>query len=59
MVRNLAVEAEDKLGTIEAAAKIASGSHHPRTFVGIIGVNPQYRWLDLAVAFNLWKTTIW
>ena len=40
MVRNVYEEAENKIRTIKAAVKPASGGRHPSTFMGMIGENP-------------------
>ena len=41
MVRNVAVESENKTIKIKAVVQPASGSQHPRTFIGVLGGNPQ------------------
>ena len=53
MVRNAAVESENKTRTIKAAVKPASGSCHPKKIMGMIGVNPSTQMALLGSSFQL------
>ena len=59
LVRNAVVETEKKTTTIKAALQPASGSRHPKTFMGMLEITPKQKWLARAVDFNLIKATLW
>ena len=49
---NMAVEVENKIRTIKVSVKPASGSRHPRTFVGILGGYPSIQISILGIIFQ-------
>ena len=52
MVINAAAEAEKKTRTIKAAVQLEIVSHHPRTFMGMIGGNPSIKMDELGRSFQ-------
>ena len=48
----MSVEAEKKIITIKSAVQPASGSHHPKTFVGMLAGNPSTQMADLVSIFR-------
>ena len=52
MVRNAAVEAENKIRTIKAAVQPASGRHHPKTFMVMLAVNHSIKMSGLVSSFQ-------
>ena len=52
MIRNAAVETEKKIRTIKAAVQPESGSHHPKTFVGMLAGNPSTKMAGLENSFQ-------
>ena len=56
MVRNLVVEAEDKIRTINVAVQPASGSRHPRIFMGVLAENLSTQMSSLGSSFQYEKS---
>ena len=52
LVRNAAVEAENKTRTIKQLLQPASGSRHPRTFMGMLGGDPSEKMAGLVSSFQ-------
>ena len=52
MVRNAAVEAENKIRTIKASVQTTSGTHHPKTFMLIFAGNTSTQMADLVIRFK-------
>ena len=52
LVRNAAVEAEKKIRKKKVAVQPASGSRHPKTFIGMLGVNPITQMVGLGSIFQ-------